>query len=89
MRLALWVAMLLTRAAMPAMAQSLPGWLPDAGSDRAPPPADTGKPVILAPPPLSDADRENCLPGLPCGTRLLGTVRKNGAVELQVPALRW
>jgi hypothetical protein len=25
----------------------------------------------------------------PCGTRLLGTVRKNGAVELQLPALRW
>ena len=29
------------------------------------------------------------LPALPCGTQLLGTVRKNGAVELAVPAFRW
>jgi hypothetical protein len=39
--------------------------------------------------PLGQAETGGCLPALPCGTRLLGTVRKNGAVELQVPALRW
>jgi hypothetical protein len=38
------------------------------------------------------SERNRRLPARPavrCGTRLLGTVRKNGAVELQVPALRW
>ena len=34
-------------------------------------------------------EAERCLPALPCGTLLLGDVRKNGAVELRVPALRW
>jgi len=32
---------------------------------------------------------EACASPLPCGARLLGTARKNGAVEFQVPALRW
>jgi len=71
--------------ASPATAQSpapplvMPDWLPA--------PADTGKPHL--PPPRFDQDRPACAPPLPCGTRLLGTVRKNGAVEVQVPALRW
>jgi len=56
-----------------------------------PPAADSGKPAIV--PPLVAAPRQNqterCLPPLPCGARLLGTVRKNGAVELQVPAWHW
>lgn len=56
-----------------------------------PPPADTGKPAIVPPPAaaLEQDDPGSCQPPLPCGTRLLGTVRKNGAVELQVPVLRW
>ncbi len=56
-----------------------------------PPVADSGKPAIVPPPVAALGQREtgSCLPPLPCGTRLLGTVRKNGAVELQVPALRW
>jgi hypothetical protein len=61
-----------------------------------PPPADSGKPPIVPPPAaalgqraLGQSEGGRCLPALPCGTRLLGTVRKNGAIELQVPALRW
>jgi hypothetical protein len=53
-------------------------------------PADSGKPMIFAPPAVVPGrPAEDCLPGMPCGMRLLGTVRRNGAVELQVPALRW
>jgi hypothetical protein len=56
-----------------------------------PAPADTGKAVIFTPPPAAVVQKntERCLPALPCGTRLVGSVRKNGAVELQLPALRW
>jgi hypothetical protein len=53
------------------------------------PPADSGKPMIFTPPAVVPRLTEDCLPGMPCGMRLLGTVRRNGAVELQVPALRW
>jgi len=54
------------------------------------PPADSGKPAIFTPPPaILSHPAEDCLPGMTCGMRLLGTVRRNGAVELQVPALRW
>jgi hypothetical protein len=54
------------------------------------PPADSGKPMIFTPPTIvPPRPAEDCLPGMPCGMRLLGTVRRNGAVELQVPALRW
>ena len=55
-----------------------------------PPAADSGKPAF--PPPgaaVVPGETERCPPALPCGARLLGTVRRNGAVELQVPALRW
>jgi hypothetical protein len=52
------------------------------------PPADSGKPMIFTPPAVVPRLAEDCLPGMPCGMRLLGTVRRNGAVELQVPALR-
>src|SRR5713226_8744614 len=53
--------------------------------------AESGKPTIGGPPavPRGQSDTAGCAPALPCGTRLLGTVRKNGAIELQVPALRW
>lgn len=62
---------------------------PDAVSGM-PPSAATGKPAITMPPTTAgETDADRCLPALPCGTRLLGTVRRNGAVELQVPALRW
>ena len=56
-----------------------------------PRPADSGKPVVsLMPRANAGQDQaERCLPALPCGTLLLGDVRKNGAVELRVPALRW
>lgn len=61
-----------------------------------PAPADTGKPVMLVPPSApagtpgwSGDDKASCPPALPCGTRLIGSVRKNGAVELQIPGWRW
>ena len=55
------------------------------------PAADSGKPAIVPPPVATQGQIESgsCLAPLPCGTRLLGEVRKNGAVELQVPALHW
>jgi hypothetical protein len=54
------------------------------------PPAESGKPLIPpAPPNAGIGAPEGCLAPLPCGTKLLGAARKNGAVELQVPALRW
>jgi len=57
------------------------------------PPTTTegGKAAIYTPPPVAPApaETEQCPPALPCGARLIGTVQKNGAVELQVPAWRW
>jgi hypothetical protein len=54
------------------------------------PRADSGKPLVPpAPPGIAPSDPERCAAPLPCGTRLLGAARKNGAVELQLPALRW
>jgi hypothetical protein len=54
------------------------------------PPAESGKPVLPPrPPTLQPNAAENCMPGIPCGLRLLGNVQRNGAVELQVPAWRW
>ena len=56
-----------------------------------PRPADSGKPMLWIEPPVGGGlnETERCLPALPCGSRLLGEVRKNGAVEMRVPALRW
>ena len=61
-----------------------PGWPLQAGPG-------SGKAVIVPPAARAPGQEESgpCVSALPCGTRLLGTVRKNGAVELQVPALRW
>ncbi len=54
-----------------------------------PPPADTGKPSITPRAELVAPEPGACLPALPCGTRLLGASGRNGAVEIQLPALRW
>jgi hypothetical protein len=55
------------------------------------PSTESGKPEIGGPPSAAPdtGGSARCTPPLPCGTRLLGSVRKDGAVELQVPALRW
>ena len=90
-RLAAAIALAMT-AAWPALAgQSgnavdLSG--PRAGLSR---PADSGKPAVslTLPADVGRDEAARCLPALPCGTLLLGEVRKNGAVELRVPALRW
>lgn len=53
------------------------------------PPADTGKPALTLPPAILAPDPATCVPMLPCGSHLVGEVRKDGAIVLQVPALRW
>ena len=86
---ALSAAVLSLAATMQALAEppTMPNgsWQPLPG----PPPAHTGKPRLPAPASAARDDAAVCPPALPCGARLLGTVRKNGAIELQVPALRW
>lgn len=54
-------------------------------------PADSGKPMILTPPPpaVTPSEPDTCPPTVPCGARLIGTVQKNGSVEVQVPVWRW
>jgi hypothetical protein len=47
------------------------------------------KPGILRPMPAPTPNTDNCVPGLPCGTRLYGSARPRSAIELQVPAWRW
>ncbi|HVC53406.1 MAG TPA: hypothetical protein VND87_15415 [Stellaceae bacterium] len=55
-----------------------------------PPPADRGRPMIFTPPDIAATPgATRCLPALPCGTHLYGAVEKNGAVAIEVPALRW
>jgi hypothetical protein len=52
--------------------------------------AESGKPAPEANPSwASPGPSQSCVAPLPCGARVIGTVRKNGAVELQVPAYRW
>lgn len=88
-RLVFGVAAALVACTGPALADQSSGAAIDLGG-LLPPPADTGKaPTRLPPSGLQDKAPAGCLPELPCGTRLIGTVRKDGAVELQVPAWRW
>ena len=75
--------------AVPASAGQGDGSDPPAGWRGDAPSAQGGKPLLFAPPPPAPENATPCPPALPCGTRLYGTIRKNGAVELQVPALRW
>jgi hypothetical protein len=90
MRLASAVITLSIVAAMPALGGQSGAPVDLWSTPNALPPADSGKPAILTPPAvLPPRQTDDCLPGMPCGLRLLGTVRRNGAVELQVPALRW
>ena len=87
-RLILSAFALAAATAQPAVAGSSaadPDWLP--GLSRS---ADSGKPAIVPPAAaLEQNESGSCQPPLPCGTRLWGTVRKNGGVELQVPVLHW
>ena len=74
---------------MLAAAQAVAGQ-PGGGIDLSlPPPADSGKPALGGPGAPPFGAQRDCPPTLPCGARLIGSVRKNGAVELQVPAWRW
>jgi hypothetical protein len=90
MRLAPAIIALGVAAAMPALGDRSGAVMDLWSVPNALPPADSGKPAIFTPPAvLPPRQTDDCLPGMPCGMRLLGTVRRNGAVELQVPALRW
>src|SRR5207245_10756372 len=89
MRLCRAACALATLAAMPAQAgqsgAALDLWTPATDLPR----ADSGKPVIFTPPPVVLKGTDDCSRAMPCGLRLLGTVQRNGAVELRVPALQW
>jgi hypothetical protein len=89
MRFQLVVVGLAIAAATQALAAQLGNpadlWNPPADLPR----ADSGKPAIFTPPPVLPRTTDYCPAGMPCGLRLLGTVQRNGAVEVQVPALRW
>ena len=89
MRLASAVIALGVLAARPALGGQFGAVVDLWSTPNALPPADSGKPMIFTPPAVVPRLAEDCLPGMPCGMRLLGTVRRNGAVELQVPVLRW
>jgi hypothetical protein len=84
-------AAFLLAAGLTASAGQPDGGLDLSGAVPGAPAADSGKPMIGGPSGAAPAPggAGQCAPPLPCGTRLLGSVRKNGAVELQVPALRW
>ena len=72
-------------AGQPTGGLDLTGAVPGLGA-----PAERGKPLLGRPPAALGLDSgSGCVPALPCDTRVLGSVRKNGAVELQVPAWRW
>jgi hypothetical protein len=54
------------------------------------PPPDRDRTSEYVPPDATDLDpAAPCPSALPCGTRLLGTLDRTGAVELRVPVLRW
>jgi hypothetical protein len=90
MRLASAVIALVIAVAAPAIAGQPTAGVELWSAPNALPPADSGKPWIFTPPAVvPPRPIDDCLPGMPCGLRLLGAVRRNGAVELQVPALRW
>ncbi len=78
----------LIAAAMPAEAgqsgTAVDLWSPLADLPR----ADSGKPAIFTPPVMPRVT-DDCPRVMPCGVHLLGTVQRNGAVEVRVPALQW
>ena len=53
-----------------------------------PPPADTGKPRFFVPPPASPPPG-GCAVAFDCRVRVIGTVQRNGAVELNATMLKW
>ena len=89
MRLPSTVLALVIAAAMPAEAgqsgTAVDLWSPLIDLPR----ADRGKPAIFTPPPVVPRVSDDCPRVMPCGVCLLGTVQRNGAVEVRVPALQW
>ena len=79
-------------ATMPAAAQQATPSLGPISLSPLPRPAETGKPLIFDPQAAAKADRDQtagCAPGWSCRVRLLGAIKKNGAVELRGTAFTW
>jgi hypothetical protein len=53
-----------------------------------PPPADTGKPSLFVPPPLTSPPA-GCAAAFDCRVRVIGAIQRNGAVVLDTSVLRW
>jgi hypothetical protein len=51
------------------------------------PPADTGKPRLFVPPPAPPA--AGCAVAFDCRLKVIGEIRRNGAVELNASILKW
>ena len=51
------------------------------------PPADTGKPRLFVPPPAPP--QAGCAAAFDCRLRVIGAMRRNGAVELNASILKW
>lgn len=52
------------------------------------PPADTGKPQLFVPAPVA-APSAGCAAVFDCRLRVIGAIRRNGAVELNAGILKW
>lgn len=53
-----------------------------------PSPADTGKPSLFVPPPLTPPT-SGCAATFDCRIRVIGAIQHNGAVELNTRILKW
>jgi hypothetical protein len=53
-----------------------------------PAPADTGKPNLFVPPPMTPP-LAGCAAAFDCRVRVFGAIQRNGAVELNTSILKW
>jgi len=53
-----------------------------------PAPADTGKPNLFVPPPMTPP-LGDCAAAFDCRVRVIGAIQRNGAVELNTSVLKW
>jgi len=53
-----------------------------------PAPADTGKPSLFVPPPVTPPPA-GCAAAFDCRVRVIGAIQRNGAVELNTSVLKW
>ncbi len=53
-----------------------------------PSPADTGKPSLLVPPPMTPPPA-GCAAAFDCRVRVIGAIQRDGAVEVNTSVLKW